>query len=114
MNEKKAVADLVDRSRIGCNVILIGDRAYESWKIFAHIERKGWNCLIRVRDVDKQGVLAGLRLPPDDEFDVCVHKIPARKQTREVKVNPDVQRECKSFCVIGLISKVSDDTFITA
>ena len=96
MNEKKAVVDLVDRSRITGNVILIGDRGYESWNIFAHIERKGWNYLIRVRDVDKQGILAGLRLPSDEEFDVCVHKILTRKQTKEVKANPDVYRTIPS------------------
>jgi hypothetical protein len=95
-NEKKAVVDLVDRSVIKDNVILIGDRAYESWNIFAHIERKKWNYLIRVRDVDKQGILAGLQLPPDDEFDVCIHKILTKKATNEVKGRPDIYRHIPS------------------
>jgi hypothetical protein len=91
-NEKKAVVDLVGRSYIKGNVILIGDRAYESWNIFAHIERKGWNCLIRVRDVGRQGILVGLPLPSDSEFDVCIHKILTRKATNEVKSRPDIYR----------------------
>ena len=91
-NEKKAVVDMIDRSRIDGKVILIGDRGYESYNIFAHAERKGWNFLIRVRDVGKQGILAGLRLPPEQEFDVCVNRILTRKQTKDVKSNPDIYR----------------------
>ena len=97
---------MVDRSRIKDNVIVIGDRAYESWNIFAHIERKGWNYLIRVRDVDKQGILTGLRLPSDGEFDIRVQKILTRKQTKEVKANPDIYR------VIGVIEKKSTFDFL--
>jgi len=95
-DEKKAIVDMVDRSRIKDTVILIGDRAYESWNIFAHIERKGWNYLIRVRDVDKQGILAGLRLPPDEEFDVCIQKILTKKSTNEVKAQPNIYKRLAS------------------
>jgi hypothetical protein len=91
-NEKKAIVDMVDRSRIKDDVIVIGDRAYESWNIFAHIERKGWKYLIRVRDVGKAGIPAGLNLPSQDEFDVNVHKILTKKQTSDVKANPDIYR----------------------
>jgi hypothetical protein len=91
-NEKKAIVDMVDRSRIKGDVIVIGDRAYESWNIFAHIERKGWNYMIRVRDVGKQGIPAGLKLPASDEFDVYIDKILTKKSTKEVKAKPDLYR----------------------
>jgi len=95
-DEKKAMVDMVDRSRIKDNVIIIGDRAYESWNIFAHIKQKGWKYLIRVRDVDRQGILAGLRLPPDDEFDICVQQILTKKQTNTVKARPDIYKHLAS------------------
>jgi len=95
-DEKKAMVDMVDHSSIEDNVIIIGDRAYESWNIFAHIERKGWKFLIRVRDVDKQGILTGLRLPSDEEFDICIQKILTKKSTNEVKAQPEIYNRIAS------------------
>jgi hypothetical protein len=47
-NEHKALVDMVGRSNVKDKVIVIGDRLYESYNNFAHIEQKGWNYLIRV------------------------------------------------------------------
>jgi hypothetical protein len=91
-NEGKALVDMVDRSHIQGNVIVIADRAYESYNNFAHIERKGWHYLIRVKDLDSNGILSGLPLLPDGEFDICAQRILTRKQTKEVKAQPDVYR----------------------
>lgn len=65
VNEHKALAKMVDRSSIGDKVILMADRGYESYNNFAHIERKGWNYLIRVKDLGSNGILSGLNLPSD-------------------------------------------------
>lgn len=72
MNEGRALADMVDRSRINDKVIIVADRGYESYNNFAHIERKGWNYVIRVKDLSSNGILSGLRLPNSGEFDVTV------------------------------------------
>jgi hypothetical protein len=94
MNEPKALVDMVRRSHIKDNVIVIADRAYESYNVFANIEQKGWNYLIRVKDSDRKrnGILSGLRLPSDGEFDICVQRILTRKQTKEVKAHPELYR----------------------
>ena len=47
MNENKALVEMVDRSYIEENVIVVADRGFESYNNFAHIENKGWNYLIR-------------------------------------------------------------------
>lgn len=91
-NEGKALVDMVDRSHINDNVIVIADRGYESYNNFSHIEKKGWKYLIRVKDLGSNGILSGLRLPQNGEFDVCVHRILTRKQTKEIKAHPDVFR----------------------
>jgi len=91
-NEHAALTKMVDCSKVGGKVILIADRGYESYNNFAHIERKGWNYLIRVKDLGSNGILSGLKLPLDGEFDVSVRRILTRKQTNEVKANPDVYR----------------------
>ena len=68
-NECKALCQMADRSRISGKVILLADRNYESCNNLAHLEKKGWNYLIRVRD--KERVIAyGTPLPDQPEFDI--------------------------------------------
>ena len=62
---------------------------YESYNVFAHIERKGLNYLIRVKDKDSNGILGAIRLPETDTFDIDVHKCLTRKQTNEIKAHPE-------------------------
>ena len=92
MNEDKALVDMVMRSRIQNKIIVIADRGYESYNNFAHIERKGWKYLIRVKDLGSSGILSGLRLPSCGEFDICIQRILTRKQTNEVKAQLDLFR----------------------
>jgi hypothetical protein len=61
--EGRALAAMVDRSPLKGKTIVIADRGYESYNNFAHMERKGWNYVIRVKDLDSSGILSGLRLP---------------------------------------------------
>ena len=91
-SERKALSDMVGRSQIKGKVIVMADRGYESYNVFTHIERKGWNYVIRVKDLNSNGILSGLTLPSDDEFDVCINRILTRKQTKEVKSKPDIYR----------------------
>lgn len=49
-DEKAALCAMVDRSSVSSPVILLADRGYEACNNLAHLERKGWNYLIRLRD----------------------------------------------------------------
>ncbi len=91
-NEGRALAAMVDRSPIKGKTIVISDRGYESYNNFAHIERKGWNYVIRVKDLDSSGILSGLRLPSSGEFDMDVHLTLTKKQTKEVKAHPEMYK----------------------
>lgn len=91
-NEGKALAAMVDRSPIKGKAIVTADRGYESYNNFAHIERKGWNYVIRVKDLDSNGILSGLCLPASGEFDIEVHLTLTKKQTKEVKAHPEIYR----------------------
>jgi hypothetical protein len=88
MNEYDAFAKMVDSSRISQKSIVIADRGYESYNLFAHIEQKGWNYLIRVKDINSNGILSGFDLPSTDEFDVKINIILTKKQTKKEKANP--------------------------
>ncbi|MBU5444788.1 IS4 family transposase [Paenibacillus sp. MSJ-34] len=91
-NEGRALADMVDRSSITGKTIVISDRGYESYNNFAHIERKGWNYVIRVKDLDSNGILSGLRLPSSGAFDLDFHLTLTKKQTKEVKAHPEMYK----------------------
>ena len=91
-NEGRALADMVDRSPIKGKTIVTADRGYESYNNFAHIERKGWNYVIRVKDLDSNGILSGLRLPAGGEFDIDGCLTLTKKQTKEVKAHPELYR----------------------
>ena len=83
---------MVDRSPIEGKTIVVADRGYESYNNFAHLERKGWNYVIRVKDLDSSGILSGLRLPSGGEFDRDVHLTLTKKQTKEVKAHPEIYK----------------------
>ncbi|TMV42394.1 IS4 family transposase, partial [Paenibacillus mesophilus] len=91
-NEGRALAAMVDRSPIKGKTIVTADRGYESYNNFAHLERKGWNYVIRVKDVDSSGILSSLRLPSNGAFDREVHLTLTKKQTKEVKAHPEMYR----------------------
>ena len=97
-NENKALVQMVDRSCIADPVILLADRGYESYNNLAHMERKGWNYLIRLRD--SHGIMDSYSFPKEDEFDIPVHIILTRKQTNTVKQmikkNPELYRYVSS------------------
>lgn len=91
-NEGRALATMVDRSPIPGKIIALADRGFESYNNFAHLERKGWNYVIRVKDVDSNGILSGLCLPAGGAFDRDVHLTLTKKQTKEIKAHPEIYR----------------------
>lgn len=87
MNEKRAMCDMVDRFKFHKKTIFIADRAYENYNLFAHVEKQEMYYLVRVRDVDRRGILGGLTLPKEACFDTHVAYTLTRKQTKEIKAD---------------------------
>lgn len=83
--ENEALAKMVDRSPISQPTILMADRGYEAFNTIAHIERKGWYYLIRIKDINRRGILHGMSLPDTPEFDENINYILTKKQTTQVK-----------------------------
>lgn len=61
---------MIDSAKDRENVIVVADRGYEGYNTIAHIEQKGWNYLIRVKN--NSGIVAQLSLPNTDQFDIDV------------------------------------------
>jgi hypothetical protein len=92
-NEHRGLIDMVDRSPINEKTIVALDRGFEGYNNMAHIERKGWHYVIRVKDITScSGILCGLNLPSGGEFDVPISFVLTRKQTNAVKSQPNVYK----------------------
>ena len=83
-NEKAALCAMVDRSALSGPVILLADRGYEACNNLAHLERKGWNYLIRLRDKNR-AVAYGLKLPDTAQFDIPVQITLGRPTVRQLE-----------------------------
>lgn len=88
-NEFDALSNMVDRSDIKDPTIIIADRGYESYNVFEHIAKKNWNYVIRAKDISSNGIVSGLSLPDQKEFDMEYSILLTRRQTKEIKANPE-------------------------
>ena len=105
-HESRALVELVDRSELKEPVILIADRGYEAYNNIAHIEQRGWNYLIRVKD--KQGILSGLRLPDAPEFDAVFSYSLSKRLTNRIRHEPQKYRWIPSKVHFDYITDGSD------
>lgn len=83
-DEKAALCAMVDRSAVSGPVILLADRGYEACNNLAHLERKGWKYLIRLRDKNRT-VAYGLKLPDTAQFDIPVQLTLGRPTVRQLE-----------------------------
>jgi len=86
-NEFQALTYMVDRSDIKEQTIVIADRGYESYNVFTHIEKKGWNYVIRVKDISSNAIVSRLSLPNEEIFDIEYSTLLTRRQTKEIKAH---------------------------
>lgn len=85
-NEHKAFVKMVDRCTAEHPTIFIADRGYESYNNMAHIKEKGMNFVIRIKDfTSRKGIVSGLELPDEDEFDMSLNLFLTRRQTNKSK-----------------------------
>lgn len=87
-NECSAACELVDALSEQYPVIIMADRGYESYNLFAHIEERLFDYVIRIKDVKSNGMLSGMDLPDTETFDVTKRIIITRHSTGPAAVNP--------------------------
>ena len=88
-HERAALNVLADRYHLPSPAIILGDRGYESFNVFAHLIRSGQKFLVRMKGCDSNGILAKYQFSYDEngEFDCDIHTILTWKQTKEVKAD---------------------------
>ncbi|MBP3802507.1 MAG: IS4 family transposase [Oribacterium sp.] len=88
LHERSAFNSMIDRYQ-GPAAIFIADRGYESFNTFAHVIQAGQKYLIRMKDIDSNGILGAYDLP-DGEFDMCIETTLTRRHTKETKGHPEI------------------------
>ena len=68
--------------------ILMADRGCESFNTFAHLIRKEIKFVIRMKDINSNGILSSYDLP-DSEFDTYIRTTLTRRHTKETLGNPN-------------------------
>ena len=66
----------------------MADSGYESFNTFAHLIRKGMYFVIRMKDINSNGILSSYDLP-DSEFDTHIRTTLTRRHTKETLGNPN-------------------------
>ena len=88
LHERSALNTMVDRYDDTVPAIFIADRGYESFNTFAHIIERKQHFLIRIKDINSNGILSAYDLP-DDEFDSYIETTLTKRHTKETKGHPE-------------------------
>lgn len=112
-NENAALVEMIGHFNHSDPTIIIADRNYEAYNTIAHIHKKGWYYLIRLRDY--KGIVSKISLPDSAEFDLPVNILLTRKQTKEIKAlmkeYPDIYRFLPSSAKFDFLPLKSDEFF---
>ncbi|MDO5139034.1 MAG: IS4 family transposase [Oscillospiraceae bacterium] len=88
LHERSAFNSMIDRYH-GPAAIFTADRGYESFNTFAHVMQAGQKFLIRMKDIDSNGILSAYNLPAG-EFDSYIETTLTRRHTKETTGHPEI------------------------
>jgi hypothetical protein len=106
-NEHSALISMV--KNIKCDSIIVADRGYEAYNNIAHLENNGLKYVIRIKTTS--GIARKFNIPADKETDFTADILLTRRQTNEVKDNPDIYRFLASNSTFDFLPKGSKDTY---
>ena len=87
-NENAAGCAIIDRLDDKYPAIITADRNYENYNFFAHIEERGFDYIVRIKDINSTGILSGMELPAQDTFDVTVQIFLEGNHSLKTKLMP--------------------------
>lgn len=91
-NECSAACELVDRISEQYPVILLADRGYENYNLFAHVEERLFDYVIRLKDSDNACIVSGINLPDTPEYDVTKRIVITRNSTGPAAIMPSTYK----------------------
>ncbi len=88
LHERAALNTMVDRYTDPVPAILMADRGYESFNVFAHLIQRNMKFVIRMKDIGSNGILSSYDLP-DSEFDTNIETTLTRRHTKVTLGDPN-------------------------
>lgn len=97
-SERKELNSMADNFELENPTIIITDRGYEGVNVYAHLINKGFKFLIRLKDVDSNGIASNYK-DLGETFDIDFDKILARyvPQNCENREKIKILRETSTF-----------------
>lgn len=88
-HERQAFNTMIDRLSLDTPVIIMADRGYEGYNLFAHLLKSDQKFIIRLKDDDSNGIISTYEFPYNSkgEFDCDIETTLTWKQTNYVKEN---------------------------
>ena len=90
--EASAAADMIRKLPEKYPVILLADRGYENYNLFANVEERLFDYAVRIKDTDSTGIMSGINLPDTQEFDVEKRIVITRHSTGPAAVMPQTYK----------------------
>lgn len=91
-NECGAACELIDRIPETYPIILLADRGFENYNLFAHVEERIFDYVVRMRDSDNSCIVSKMKLPDADEYDVTKRIVITRHTTGPAAIMPSVYK----------------------
>ena len=108
-NENEHSALISMAKNVKSDSIIVADRGYESYNTIAHLENNGLKYVIRIKTT--AGIVQKFNIPADKETDFTADIMLTRRQTNEVKLNPEIYRYLASFSNFDFLPKDSKDIY---
>ena len=88
LNKTDAAVTMLERLPENFPTILIADRNYENYNLFAHTEERLFDYVVRLRTGKSTCMFSGIGLPENTEFDITKEVVITRNSTGPHHVNP--------------------------
>lgn len=108
-NENEHSALISMSENIGHETIIVADRGYESYNTIAHLDNNGLKYVIRIKTT--AGIAQKFGIPANEETDFTADILLTRKQTYEVKSNPNKYRFLNSQTIFDFLPKGSSNSY---
>lgn len=86
--ERRALVEMIDGLKYAGKSVITADRGYESFNVFAACIEAGASFVIRLKDIESNGIISAYDLK-DDEFDTFIRTKLTKRRTKEALSNPD-------------------------
>ena len=95
-NEFAALCRLIDRFSYGGCPILVADRGFASYNVFAHALEKGFFFAIRAKDINTKRLMGTVSLP--DAVNQWVDVILTRSNAKKKRMHPELESMYRYIC----------------